>query len=562
MLNAAIVQKQLEDLASHVEKAHPETADLLRDLGDAVQGGPNADAWAFCDIRAVINSGKISSVLRNDASNDVIVRGFEVARNSLVLLPLAVTWFGIAVAVDAYFRLISDKPALAAQSFIYLWQSGFEGRTLLSLGTLAFIDGFLLTLVFLLTLAVYARSAWLSLNNRRLASLDSKLDQIIPQVELVLAPRRAPQPYATIHQLEQNVERLLNEIATERQRLDDLAKKREKELGDLKDFAKHLKQGAETMLSAAQSLESTQTQNQTSIAELTGAIKGLSDTQQNVLDAARLVAKRIDALISQQQQASQDAISATERVIGEQQKAARDIATQVDGLIATQQAAISHAIAEQQQATQRISMQIEGIIAEQQRGIQEIANRIEGLMAAQERAAQEYATRIDGLTMEQQRAVQSLDQYTAEHKAASDVIVNALDVFSQSTKDLSGVSAIAQSLATEQGNLIQALAKESEAQARVAEFVSRATAGVENALLQINESSTTIRGIAADLTTIAQTLPSILNPIQVDLVNIFREYRDTTEAISRASATLETATQTLTDAVAALQQRSAPYKRP
>jgi chromosome segregation ATPase len=555
MLNAATIQKQLEDLATRLEKTYPDTAVDLRDLGDAIQGGPTADAWAFCDIRAIINSGKMSSALKSDASADIIARGLEVVRNSLILLPLAVTWFGIAFAVNAYYSLISAKPALAAQSFIYLWQSGFEKRTDLSLGTLAVIDGSLLFLVFLLTLAVYARSAWVSLMNQRFGGkLVSELDHALAQAELFLAPKRAPQPYDTIHQLEQNIERLLNEIATERQRLSDLAQKREQELGDLKDFAKHLKQGAETILGAAQSLENTQTENLASIAGLTGAIKGLSDTQQDVMNSARDVAKRIDGLIAQQQQASQDASAGIEKVITEQQAATRSLAAEIQGSIVAQQMSTN-----------------------------ELASRIDGLIKEEERANQETIAHLEGLVSEQQRVIQSLEQYTTEHKAASDVIVNALDTFTQSTKDLSGVSAIAQGLATEQGNLIQALRSESEAQNKVAIYVSQSTAGVENALLQINESSTTIRGIAADLTTIAQTLPAILNPIQVDLVNIFREHRDTAEAISRASANLETATSTLdqalqglapllssitdntralADAVTALQQRSIPYNRP
>lgn len=554
MLNATTIQKQLEDLAIRLEKTYPDTAADLRDLGAAIQGGPTADAWAFCDIRAVIKSGKMSSALESDASSDIIARGLEVARNSLVLLPLAVTWFGIALAVDAFHSLITAKPTLAAQSFIYLWQNGFEGRTFLTLGTLAVIDGLILTLVFLLTLAAYARSAWVSLMNQQFgAKLDSELDHVLAQAELILAPKRAPQPYDTIHQLEQNIERLLNEIAAERQRLSDLAQKREKELGDLKDFAKHLKQGAETILGAAQSLENTQAENLTSVAGLTGAIKGLSDTQQDVMNSARDVASRIDGLIAQQQHASQDAGAEIEKVI-----------------------------AEQQQSTRSVTDHIDGIIAEQQRNTQELASRIDGLITEEERANQEALARIDGLVSEQQRVIQCLEQYTTEHKTASDVIANALDVFTQSTKDLSGVSAIAQSLATEQGNLIQTLRNESEAQKNVAEYVSRATAGVEYALNEIEERSKTIRGIAADLTTIAQTLPAILNPIQVDLVNIFREYRDTAEAISGASANLETATSTLdqslqglapllstitdntkalADAVVELQQRSTPYKR-
>lgn len=521
MPNPALVRKQLEDKATKIEKAgKPEIADNLRDLGEAIDGGPTADAWAYSDIRVLINPQSIFEDLHNDGSKDVIARGLEVLRNSLVLSPLAITWFGIAFAVDAYYRLLIAKPALAAQSFVFLWQSGFEGRTLLSLGTLAIIDGFLLSLVFLLTLATYARSAWVSITSQKLGSeFIAELEQALTQATLILSPLRAPQQYASIHRLEQNVQDLLNEIAAERDRLTELAQKREQETGDLSGFAAQLKQGAETIRDAAESLAQTQAANLTSVAGLTGAIQGLTDTQQDIMTAAHDVAGRIDGLIAEQQQS------------------ARDAAAQIDGLV----------------------------------------GRIDGLVSGQQQANLDTATRFDGLVSGQQQVSQHLEQVAAEQKAASDGVIDALNVFSQSTRDLSGVGAIAQNLASEQANLIQALRDESEAQTRVAKYVSQVTANIENALTQINESSTSIRSIAADLTTISTTMPAIMNPIQVDLVNIFKEHQGTAEAISRASANLEGAvsaieqslqglapllsaitdnTKTLADAVAALQRGS------
>src|SRR5260221_12586600 len=51
----------------------------------------------------------------------------EVARNVLGFAPIAVTWFGLSTATDAYQKLISEKPDLVTRPFLLLWQEGFQG---------------------------------------------------------------------------------------------------------------------------------------------------------------------------------------------------------------------------------------------------------------------------------------------------------------------------------------------------------------------------------------------------------------------------------------------------
>src|SRR6184192_3914564 len=68
----------------------------------------------------------------------------EVARNVLVFAPIALTWYGLSTATDAYQKLISAKPDLVTRPFLLLWQEGFEAVGVLKFSTLAIIDASLI----------------------------------------------------------------------------------------------------------------------------------------------------------------------------------------------------------------------------------------------------------------------------------------------------------------------------------------------------------------------------------------------------------------------------------
>ena len=327
MIDASLTKSKLEDFARQVEERDPTTAVHLRDLSEAIVGGATADAWAYSDIRAMLNPDRISNALGSEGSSDLLTRGLEVLRNSLVLLPLAITWFGIALAVDGYYKLLNANKELAGQSFIFLWQGGFQGSTPLPLGTLAVIDALLLTGVFILTIAAYARSAWISIQNRDFGvQFSQDLSQALAEAELILAPRRGPQLIASIQEFEQNAQTLLHELAVERQRLADLAQRREHELGDLNGITENMKDTSVVFMSAAQSLANTLTATLASINGAAGTMKGLAATQQDVMNAVRNVAGPQAGMV---------------RVLTDQQRALQDMVTKFNNLIEAQTASIA-----------------------------------------------------------------------------------------------------------------------------------------------------------------------------------------------------------------------------
>jgi hypothetical protein len=327
MIDASLTKSKLEDFARQVETRDPATAVNLRALGDAVVGGPTADAWAYSDIRAMLNPDRISDALGPEGSSDLLARGLEVIRNSLVLLPLAITWFGIALAVDGYYKLLDTHKELAGQSFIFLWQSGFEGSTPLPLGTLAAIDALLLTGVFVLTLFAYVRSAWVSMQNRAFgARFSQDLSQVLAEAELILAPRRGPQLFSSIQKFEQNAQSLLHELGVERQHLADLARRREHELGDLSGITDNMKNTSVVFMSAAQSLANTLTATLASLDGVAGTMRGLAATQQEVMNSVRNVAGPQSGMI---------------RVLTDQQLALQDTVAKFNSLVEAQKASLA-----------------------------------------------------------------------------------------------------------------------------------------------------------------------------------------------------------------------------
>lgn len=360
MPNAASTKQKLETLANYIAPRDPATADRLRDLGAALAGGPSGELWAFSNIRAVLDPDRISYALVGDPSADTLTRGMEVLRNSLVLLPLAITWFGIALAVDAYYKLVGAHPELAGQSFIYLWQSGFQGRMPLPLGTLAVIDAFLLAGVFGLTLAAYARGAWLSLVNWKFgAGFGRHLNEALADAELILAPRRGAQYYAAIQTRERNAQQLLDEIADERGRVAKLAEQREQEFEDLNGITDNLRNSSVVFLNAAESLANTHTATLAALNAVAGTVKGLAVAQQDVMKAIYNVMARLDGPLSQR--ALDPSSPSAPNVMTGQPRAQQDTLRNIESLLAAQQESLERLLVEQRQALRAIVGQAGGM---------------------------------------------------------------------------------------------------------------------------------------------------------------------------------------------------------
>lgn len=256
------VRQRLEELAADVESSSQSAADRLRDLGEAVDGGQYADTWAAADIFQIIDPDTIAEQVRGHGISGGFVRFIEVLRNVLVFTPIAVTWIGIWFALENYGTAVRVDPALAEQSFLYLWQEGLLGPRL---STIALIDGVLLVLVAFLTLVVLSR------NNQRDRYADQIRDElagVLAEASLVLTGRRTHRDASLVYQFDQAAQALLAELHQERLRIQELANRKEKEVGDLSAFARDFMAGAQSVLVAGQTLHQVPAQIEKMLASL------------------------------------------------------------------------------------------------------------------------------------------------------------------------------------------------------------------------------------------------------------------------------------------------------
>lgn len=270
---SATLRQRLEYLADDVDPSSQSAAERLRDLGAAVEGEQAADTWAVADIFQLIDPDTIADQVRNRGGGTV--KALEVLRNVLVFMPIAVTWIGIWLALENYRRVVGANPDLAELSFLYLWQEGMLG---LRLSTIALIDGIILGLVALLTFIVLARN---SQTDRYADQVRDELASVLADASLALTARRTRQTAGFIAQFDHAAQSLLAELRQERQRVQELAERKEKEVGDLTTFTRDFMSGTQGMLAAAQSLHQVPMQLGRILNSLAEAFQQLADQQKD-----------------------------------------------------------------------------------------------------------------------------------------------------------------------------------------------------------------------------------------------------------------------------------------
>jgi ABC-type transporter Mla subunit MlaD len=183
-----------EEASAH--RASPAVVDELIGLSRAVSGGAESEAWARVQLHQVFDIGELARQL-HPVKRSGIIAGLDLARTAFILLPVALTWFGISEAVRAYGRYLTASEGAGAppgmaqpSSFIALWQTGFGGElsAWAQLGSLALTSSLLIILVIALTIAAHwAASAAESEADRQRASERDAIRGLLSRASRVLA---------------------------------------------------------------------------------------------------------------------------------------------------------------------------------------------------------------------------------------------------------------------------------------------------------------------------------------------------------------------------------------
>jgi hypothetical protein len=166
----------------------------------------------------------------------------EVARNVLVFSPIAVTWYGLSVATDAYQKLISERPDLVTRPFLLLWQEGFEAVGVLKFSTLAIIDASLIGILIVLSLLIHFRT------DVRDVALRTQV--LLKESELRGLIAHALSLSSTDLDLPASAE-LIDQMVAEERRIYERAMEREQRLFDLESSVRELRAAAADLARAA-----------------------------------------------------------------------------------------------------------------------------------------------------------------------------------------------------------------------------------------------------------------------------------------------------------------------
>lgn len=141
-------------LAGEIAGRDGAVAELLTRLADAVERNQPED------VRAYAGAIPPRAVADDLAQRHRSIWSFaELVRSALVLLPIAITWYGLAAASATYAELVTARPELVTQPFLLLWQRGFDGMGgTISFSQLAAIDGTLITVIIALSLAIHYKA--------------------------------------------------------------------------------------------------------------------------------------------------------------------------------------------------------------------------------------------------------------------------------------------------------------------------------------------------------------------------------------------------------------------
>lgn len=232
---------ELEALAAELRPRDEAIATLFRRLGDAVRGSRTEEARAYAQV---VDARTVAELLED--RRPAIWGVLELARNVLVFAPIAVTWYGLSVATEAYSRLLIQRPDLVGQPFLALWQGGFGGQPgVFTFSALAFTDAALIALLIALSMLVHFRSDVRDPATRTRALLrESRIRTLLAAASSL--PVRAGVDAAA--------DALLDQLVAEEQRVYERATERERELADLAEVVRDLRRVAADFARATEDL--------------------------------------------------------------------------------------------------------------------------------------------------------------------------------------------------------------------------------------------------------------------------------------------------------------------
>jgi hypothetical protein len=234
-----VVSEQIVALAREVAEHDAAVGTVLDRLADAVRRGRPEDTKGYA---GAVDARAIADLLLG--RRHAIWGALEVARNVLVFAPIAVTWYGLSTATDAYAKLLDARPELVTKPFLLLWQAGLPGT--MHFSTLALIDALLIGILIVLSLVLHVRSDLKDAATRtRVLLRESEIRALVAHALSAAAP-------STLGDAEADA--LVDEMVAEERRIYERAMEREQRLFDMESAIAQLSEAATKLARAADAI--------------------------------------------------------------------------------------------------------------------------------------------------------------------------------------------------------------------------------------------------------------------------------------------------------------------
>lgn len=514
--------------------------------------------WATTDIQKVIDPDAIVEGIKSRAVPAQSVRWFELARNSLVLLPLIITWLGIWQSTSAYDALLRTQPTQANQTYLYLWQQGFQGTLLpiFKLSNLALADFILLAIILVLTLYVTWRYNLVNTQSEKNAEqLRESLAHTLGDATLCLAkahrerlekqPRDLADVARYLFQFGQKFQQ------TSQQFLDEMAEER-KRRGDLTAFTTALENMTKEMVSAANSMKQANTDLVKSVQEVlvhAREIPKLVTAANQAVAQLYAMVGTLGKLVDDQGKWRQELQTVLAKGLGqltaEQKKATQELYNLLDAFIRQQQGALGQQISEQKNAAQDLRNMLNALLTQQMTEQQQRGQNLQNMLAVK---LGEIAAQVNT----------SLGQLVAEQNQYGQKLLAAADTLEITTSELGLMVKGIEDATKEQVKIVVAMQVQQAEQKKLTDEMTAATAEIKNVLRSVRDAGPELRSMSVDIANFVSALRNTPNVLKNELSEPLKYYSSAAFNVAAGSKKLEEAALALESAANKLDGRLGP----
>jgi chromosome segregation ATPase len=428
-----VLARNLEEMAGTLEELDPRSSERMRSLGRAIGTDEGRQRWAEVDLRRAFNTERLAYVYALEQEGGYAhstIAAADWLRNMMVLAPIFLTWFALALASRDYEEFLTLYPDEVRQPFLVLWERGFGGLSewyAPSFSTVALIDAFLIGVIIVLTFYSHGRrEAREEKVDQTAEHFQADLDNVLAEAAVVLAMGRGSRPALLargverlVDRFEQNSQELLTRLRVEHDRLGELASRREREFADFGVFASGMRAGAEETHRLLVELRQVSSGLQTALEDLTSEVSSSVDQGRTLLKAVQGLEQLTVANLQSDQTLTRQIATAAEALVEAADKgiAGADAAAQasrvatdaVRGIgaiaqdLAASQTRVERAVAEEAETNSRLAEAMRGSaggMAASARALGEIEGGLTGL--------RDELGRLAGSTADQAQTLQSL----------------------------------------------------------------------------------------------------------------------------------------------------------